>query len=313
MASPSRISILAALAGNVAVGGVKLFAYILGGSSSMLVEAVHSAVDTLNQGLLLFGMQRAARPPDQNHPFGYGLEAYFWTLVVGLAIFVAGGMASIYEGIEKLRHPQPLSHVALSVFVLALCMMFEIASLAVSLRETDNNRSPLFKRRFKRRLSIVQAIHFSPDPGIFEVLAEDVASISGLLIAFAGVAGSAWFGWLAADGWAAIAIGVLLMLLAGVVVAETHSLLTGEGAVRPLVDGLREIIETDPRIASVCEILTMFLGPDMLLVAATLNFKSGLSSGDVEMASDEICARLRAADPRITQMFLRPGRVKTIP
>ncbi len=132
MASPSRISILAALAGNVAVGVVKLFAYLLGGSSSMLVEAVHSAVDTLNQGLLLFGQQRGARPPDPSHPFGYGLEAYFWTFMVGLLIFIAGGMASIYEGIEKLRHPEPLSHVTLSVIVLALCMVFEIASLAVA-------------------------------------------------------------------------------------------------------------------------------------------------------------------------------------
>ncbi|MDB5736323.1 MAG: cation transporter [Alphaproteobacteria bacterium] len=307
MASPSRISILAALAGNVAVGGVKLFAFMLGGSSSMLVEAVHSAVDTLNQGLLLFGQWRGARPPDESHPFGYGLEAYFWTFMVGLLIFIAGGLASIYEGIEKLRHPEPLTHVTLSVAVLALCMVFEIASLAVALRQSDNNRSPLFKRRQKRRLSIAQVIHVSPDPGIFEVLAEDVASIIGLLIAFAGVAGSAWLGWLAADGWAAIAIGLLLMLLAGVIVAETHSLLTGEGAARPVVDGLREIMAADPRIESVCEILTMFLGPNVLLVAATLSFRSGLSGEEVAVASDEICAKLRAADKRIQQLFLRPG------
>jgi cation diffusion facilitator family transporter len=310
VASPSRISILAALAGNVAVGGVKLFAFMLGGSSSMLVEAVHSTVDTLNQGLLLFGQWRGAKPADEHHPFGYGLEAYFWTFMVGLLIFIAGGVASIYEGIEKLRHPEPLTHVGLSVTVLALCMLFEIASLAVALRQSDNNRSPLFRRRQKRRLSIAQVIHISPDPGIFEVLAEDVASTLGLVIAFAGIAGSAWAGWLAADGWAAIAIGVLLMLLAGVVVVETHSLLTGEGAARPVVDGLREIIDADPRIASVCEILTMFLGPNVLLVAATLNFRSGLSGDDVEVASDDICAKLRAADKRISQLFLRPGRPK---
>lgn len=310
MASPSRISILAALAGNVGVGAVKLLAFALGGSSSMLVEAVHSAVDTLNQGLLLFGQRRGAQPPDESHPFGYGLEAYFWTFVVGLLIFVAGALGSIYEGIQKLRHPELISHVTLSVIVLAVCMVFEIASLVVAMRQSDNNRSPLFRRRQTRRLSIAQAIHFSPDPGIFEVLAEDVASILGLLIAFAGVAGSAWAGWPAADGWAAIAIGVLLVLLAGVVVAETHSLLTGEGAARPVLDGLREIISADPRIASVCEILTMFLGPDMLLVAATLQFKQGLSGEEVAAASDEICAQLRAADRRISQLFLRPGNPK---
>ena len=310
MASPSRISILAALAGNVGVGGVKLLAFAMGGSSSMLVEAVHSAVDTVNQGLLLFGQWRGAKPADESHPFGYGLEAYFWTFMVGLLILAAGGLASIYEGIEKLRHPEPISHVTLSVVVLAVCMVFEIASLVVAMRQSDNNRSLLFKRRYTRKLSIAQAIHFSPDPGIFEVLAEDVASIIGLLIAFAGVAGSAWLGWQAADGWAAIAIGALLVLLAGVVVAETHSLLTGEGAVRPVVDGLREIMNADPRIESVCEILTMFLGPDVLLVAATLQFKSGLSGKEVAEASDDVCAKLRSADKRINQLFLRPGQPK---
>lgn len=308
MATPSRISILAALAGNVGVGGVKLLAWALSGSSSMLVEAFHSAVDTLNQGLLLFGQARGARPADKSHPFGYGLEAYFWTFMVGLLILVAGGLGSIYEGIQKLRHPEPLTHVALSVVVLAVCLVFEIASLVVAVRQSDNNRSRLFNRRYKGRLSIAKAIHFSPDPGIFEVLAENVASIIGLVIAFAGVAGAAWLGWPQADGWAAIAIGVLLVVLAGVVVAETHSLLTGEAAVQPVVDGLREIMEADPRIASVCEILTMFLGPDVLLVAATLQFRAGLSGEDVAVASDEICARLRAADARIRQLFLRPGQ-----
>ena len=308
MATPSRFSILAALAGNVAVGSVKLLAYGLGGSSSMLVEAVHSAVDTLNQGLLLIGQWRGARAPDESHPFGYGLDAYFWTFVVGLMIFTAGGMASIYEGVEKLRHPEPISHVTLSVTVLALCMIFEIASLAIAMRQSDNNRSLLFRRGNRRRRSIATVIHGSPDPGIFEVLAEDVASIMGILIAFAGVAGSAWLGWPAADGWAAIAIGVLLMLLAIVVLAESHSLLTGESASGPVVDGLRAIMEADSRVESVCEILTMFLGPNLLLVAATLNFRDGLSGAEIAAANDEICAQLRAADSRISQLFLRTGR-----
>jgi cation diffusion facilitator family transporter len=306
MASPSRVSILAALAGNVAVGMVKLLAFLLGGSSAMLVEAIHSAVDTLNQGLLLFGMRRSALPADETHPFGYGLEAYFWTFVVGLLIFAAGGVASIYQGIQTVRHPGPVEHLPLSLAVLALCMVFEIASLVVSFRAMQNNR-PLLFRRLNARISIARAIHLSPDPGIFEVLAEDVASIIGLIIAFFGVVGAAWFGWSHADGVAAIAIGVLLVLLAGVVVAETHSLLTGEGASKTIIDGLREIMEADTRVESVCEILTMFLGPNVLLLAATLAFRDGLSGTDITAASDEICAKLRAADKRVTQLFLRPG------
>lgn len=227
--------------------------------------------------------------------------------MVGLLIFVAGGVASVWEGIAKLRHPDPITHVPLSLLVLALCLVFEIASLAVSLRQSDRNRSSLFRKRQRGRLTIAQAIHFSPDPGIFEVLAEGIAAIIGLLLAFAGIAGSVWLGWKYADGAAAIAIGLLLMALAAIVVAETHSLLTGEAAAEPVLAGLREIMEADPRVASVCEILTMFLGPEVLLVAATLNFHRGLSGSDLEVASDEICAKLRSADHRITQLFLRPG------
>jgi divalent metal cation (Fe/Co/Zn/Cd) transporter len=185
-------------------------------------------------------------------------------------------------------------------------MAFEIVSLFVSLGEADKNRSPLSRQRYSS-ITIAQTIHFSPDPGIFEVLAEDVASIMGLVLAFFGVVGSAWFGWEYADGAAAVAIGALLVLLAGVVVAETHSLLTGEGASQPVVEGLREIIQAEPRVETVCEIFTMFLGPNVLLFAATLNFRDRLSGAEVAQASEDICGQLRAADPRITQLFLRSG------
>src|SRR6266702_598870 len=202
MATPSKTSIYAALAGNVGVGAIKLLAFALSGSSSMLVEAIHSGIDTLNQGLLLFGIRRGARPPDARHPFGYGMEAYFWTFVVALLIFAAGGGVSIYEGVQKFNHPLPVEHVPLTIGVLAVCMLFEIASLVVSIRAAERGRSALSRRRV-RRPSLAQWIHFSPDPSVFEVLAEDAAAILGLILAFLGVIGSAWLGWLQADGAAA--------------------------------------------------------------------------------------------------------------
>jgi cation diffusion facilitator family transporter len=309
MATPSKTSIYAALAGNVAVGGIKLLAYAFSGSSSMLVEAIHSAIDTLNQGLLLFGLNRGARPPDERHPFGYGLEAYFWTFVVALLIFLAGGVAAIYEGVEKLLHPAPVEHVALTIAVLALCMVFEIVSLVVSLRAAERGRSGSSRRRVPRP-SLAQWIHFSPDPGVFEVLAEDAASILGLVFAFLGVIGTAWFGWPLADGVAAVAIGILLVLLAGIVVVETHSLLTGEAALPSTVDAARQILGSDPRVDSVCEVLSMQLGPDEILMAATLDFQDDLTGPQLEEASDQLTEKLLAADPRITRLFLRPGRAK---
>lgn len=307
MASPSRTSIYAALAGNVGVGAVKLLAFFFSSSSSMLVEAIHSGIDTLNQGLLLFGINRGARPPDERHPFGYGLEAYFWTFVVALLIFAAGGIVSIYEGFQKFRHPAPVEHVPLTIAVLGICMLFEIVSLVVSLRQAERGRTNLSRRRIAKP-SFVQQIHLSQDPGVFEVLAEDAASILGLIFAFLGVVGSAWFKWPPADGAAAVAIGLLLVALAGVVVAETHSLLTGEAALPSTIEAVRKIFETDTRVAAVCEVLSMQLGPDEILLAATLDFRNELTGPQLEEAADELTDKLREADSRITRVFLRPGR-----
>jgi len=310
MSMPSRRSIYAALAGNVAVGVVKLLAYFLSGSSSMLVESIHSAIDTLNQGLLLIGQRRGARPPDDRHPFGYGLEAYFWTFVVALLIFVAGGVAAIYEGIQRLLHPMPVEHVPLTLGVLAVCMVFEIVTLVVSMRAAEDGRSGLSRRRLPKP-SLAQFIHFSPDPGVFEVLAEDAASILGLVVAFLGVVGSAWFGWPWADGAAAVVIGLLLVVLAGVIVAETRSLLTGEAALPSTVEAARLIFEEDPSVDTVCEVLSMQLGPDEILMAATLDFNDDMSGPQLEEAADDLTKKLKAADPRITRVFLRPGRALT--
>ncbi len=307
MPSPSRTSIYAALAGNVAVGAVKLVAWFLSGSSAMLVESIHSAIDTLNQGLLLFGLYRGQRPADERHPFGYGLETYFWTFVVALLILSFGGLASIWAGIDRLRHPEPVEHVALSLGVIALCLLFEIASFVVSLRAAERGRPALSRKRVPK-VSLRQSIHFSSDPAVFEVLAEDAASILGLVIAAFGVVGSAWLGFAEADGVAAIAIGVLLILLAGVVIAETQSLLTAEAALPSIVDEARTILGDDRRVDTVCELLSMHLGPQEILMAATVDFCDDLTGPQLEEAVDELTERLQKADPRITRLFIRPGR-----
>jgi cation diffusion facilitator family transporter len=275
----------------------------------MLVESIHSAIDTLNQCLLLFGLKHGAKTPDSRHPFGYGLEAYFWTFIVALLIFAAGGVTSIFEGVHKLRHPTPVEHLPLTLAVLGICMIVEIVSIVVSLRQAEVGRTPLSRQRFPKP-SLAQLIHFSPDPGVFEVLAEDAASILGLVLAFLGVVGSAWFGWAWADGAAAVAIGLLLVLLAGIVVVETHSLMTGEAALPSVVDAARNILDSDPRVDVVCEILSMQLGPNEILMAATLDFKDELTSHELEDTSDQLTERVLSEDPRITRLFLRPGRAK---
>src|ERR1700761_6809924 len=131
MAEGSTISIVAALIGNLAVAAGKTFAWAVSGSSAMLTEAIHSLVDTLNQVLLLFGLHQGRKPADADHPFGHGLEVYFWTFVVALLIFAIGGALGIYEGLHKFAHPARVTHAWLNLGVIAVSAVIEVLSLAL--------------------------------------------------------------------------------------------------------------------------------------------------------------------------------------
>jgi cation diffusion facilitator family transporter len=306
MASGSKISIYSALVGNLAVALLKFGAWALSGSAAMLTEAIHSVVDTVNQLLLLFGMHQGAKPPDEDHPFGHGMEVYFWTFVVSLLIFALGGAVAIYQGVLKLLHPAPIEHAGLNMGVIAISTVFEVISLGISMKASEKARSAI-GRRARSKLSIMQAIHISKDPGVFEVYAEGAAAVVGLGIAAAGIAGAAWFGWTWADGVASIAIGLLLAVVAFVLGSETRSLLTGESAAKPVVDEMRSILSADKRVKAVCDVQSMHLGPEQILVAVTLDFEDSLSGPELEQAAEELTARLKAADARITRLYLRPG------
>jgi cation diffusion facilitator family transporter len=306
MASGSKASIYSALVGNVAVAGLKFGAFAVSGSAAMLTEAVHSVVDTANQLLLLFGMHRGAKPPNEDHPFGHGMEVYFWTFVVALLIFALGGAVAVYQGVLKLLHPAPVQYAGLSMAVIALSAVFEAVSLGISMKVV-NKSLPAIARKYRPKMSLLRTIHISKDPGVYEVYLEGGASIVGLAFAAAGISGSAWLGWPQADGIASIAIGVLLAVVAWVLGSETRSLLTGEAASKPLVDEVRKLLDGDRRVHSVREIQSMHLGPEEILVAATLDFQDELTAPQVEQATDELAGRLKALDPRITRLFLRPG------
>jgi divalent metal cation (Fe/Co/Zn/Cd) transporter len=154
-------------------------------------------------------------------------------------------------------------------------------------------------------VTLVQFIHFSPDPSVFEVLAEGIASLLGLILAAAGVIGTAIFGWAWADGAAALAIGILLIALAAIVLAESKSLLTGEAVPPVILDGVRDIMAADARVAKVDEILSMYLGPNEILLAATLAFEKGTSAHHVRKISDDILGKIRRVEPRVARLFLR--------
>jgi cation diffusion facilitator family transporter len=294
----SKLVVLAALSGNLAIAVSKFIAFAFTGSSAILTEAIHSVVDTGNQGLLLLGMRRAAKPPDEQHPFGYGMEAYFWSFIVALAIFLLGGTVSIYEGVRKLEGAEPMARPWVNVAVIAVAMVFEGASFAVGLREF---------RRFWRDTPLFQSIRRSKDPNLFAVLLEDSAALAGLVIALAGVAGAGFLGWPWADGAASILIGLLLVAVAIFLATETRSLLTGEAATPRIVAAVRRVLDEDRRVTAAPEVLSVHLGPREIMFALTLHLADSLSRAELETALAELTARIQAIDPRITRVFLRPA------
>src|SRR3569832_1128084 len=212
MATESKIAIVAAVIGNVCIAVSKFIAAFVTGSSAMLSEGFLSLVDTGNGLLMWLGLHRAARPPDAEHPFGYGRELYFWSLFVAISIFALGGGMSIYEGVTHLQHPEAIKNPAWNYGVLAVALVFESASWYFGWRAF---------RKIKRRCGILQTIHASKDPSSITVLLEDSAAIVGLLIALVGTQLAQHFEAPLFDGAASIVIGLLLGLVALLLGYET--------------------------------------------------------------------------------------------
>lgn len=293
----SKKVVYAALAGNFAIAVTKFAAAAWTGSSAILSEAVHSMVDTSNQGLLLLGMHRAARPADRTHPFGHGMELYFWAFVVALLIFALGGAVSIYEGTHKLLDPRPIHDAWINFVVLAASALFEGLTFRVAWRELKS-RYPL--------LSAWEAVRASKDPSVFAVLLEDAAALTGLAIALVGVSLTVLYDAPMWDGAASIAIGLVLVLTAVLLLRETLSLLTGESASREVLAEARAILDRDKRVAQVHELLSLHLGPRDILLAITIDFRDDLTSPDIETAVRELTEALTRSQAAIKRVYLRP-------
>ncbi len=293
--SSSRLVIYAALGGNLLVAATKFVAAAATGSAAMLSEAIHSLVDSGNQLLLLHGMRRAARPADAGHPFGHGLQLYFWTFVVAVLIFGLGAGVSIVEGIDRIRTPHRVERVWVVYLVLGLSLLFEGTVWLVALAEF---------RHGKGRQGWLAAIRSSKDPTVFTVLFEDSAAVLGLLVALLGVGLGQWLDLPVLDGVASLLIGAILTFTAGFLAFECQSLLTGEGASPELQAGIRRIATDEPAVQRVNEVLTMHFGPREVLVALSLDFDDRRSAGEVEAAVSRIERRIRAAHPEVGRVFV---------
>lgn len=301
MSSESKRTVLVALAANLLIALAKLVGGVLSGSSSMLAEAAHSVADTLNQVFLLTSLRAAKQPADTDHPFGYGKERFFWSLLAAVGIFVAGAIFSIYEGAETLIHGGESTGILVPYAVLGLAFLTEGASW---LRAVQQLRG---EARAARR-PLLRHVRESKDPTAKTVLSEDSAALVGLLLAAIGIGmhhltGDAWW-----DGSAAIAIGLLLALVAVLLGRDTRDLLIGEAADPELVIDVHRRLAEAPEVDDVVELLTMHLGPETVLVAARIDLREGMSSDEVEEFSTRMERELAERWSDINQVFLDPTR-----
>ncbi len=294
-ASGSKKVIFAALAGNGLIAITKFAAAAYTGSSAMLSEAIHSVVDTGNQGLLLYGMKRARKPPDEHHPFGYGSEIYFWSFVVAILIFGVGAGVSFYEGVQKLLHPHPITSPFVNYLVLAAAMVFEAVAWWIAYKEFG---------RVRGNMGLFEAVQRSKDPTIFTVLFEDTAAMLGLVVAFIGVAAADFYGLDWADGAASVAIGVILAGTAALLAYETKGLLIGEAAGRRVILGIRRILNSAPAVNRINEMRTMHLAPNDILLALSLDFHDNLKVAEVEETIGRIERDIKARYPEIRRLFI---------
>jgi cation diffusion facilitator family transporter len=292
-----RLSVYAALAGNLLVAITKAVAALWTGSSAMLSEAVHSFVDTGNEVLLLYGMRRSHQPRDREHPVGYGRELYFWSFIVSLLVFALGAGVSVVQGIAHVRDPQPIESPQVSYVVLALSMLIEGASFIVSLRQFSAAKGPL---------GFLEAVHASKDPPAFMVLFEDGAALAGLAIAAAGTWASATLGWHVMDGVASILIGTVLGAVALLLARESKSLLIGERADRRMSESILGIVRSQACVLHANGLLTVQLAPDQVVAALSLQFRPELRTPEIEAAIIELDSSVRKKHPQVVSLFVRP-------
>jgi len=295
MAAESKTVIFAALIGNSVIAVTKFAAAAVTGSSAMFAEGIHSVVDTGNQGLMLLGLARAKRPPDNRFPFGHGKEVYFWSFVVALSIFAVGAGVSLYEGIIHLFHPGHLGDPTVNYIVLAIAIVAESAAWWFAWKGFA---------AAKGRMGTFQAVREGKDPTLFVVLFEDSAALLGLVVALAGVALSQATGNPVFDAVATVLIGLILALVAIWLGLETKGLLIGEAAHPRVREGIRELAGTREEVTGINELVTLHMGPEHVIVTLSLDFQDDLSAHQVEATVGELNAVIKERFPEVQRVFI---------
>jgi cation diffusion facilitator family transporter len=296
----SLLTVLLALAANLAVAIAKVVAGILTGSSALLSEAAHSFADCGTELFLLTALRRSSKPADASHPFGYGKERYFWSLLAAVSIFTAGALFSIYQGVHTLTgNPEDHKNVLVGYLVLAVSAVLESISLTQAIRQVRAEKT-------KDELPLWLYLQRSDDPTVKTVLYEDSAALVGLFLAFAGLGLTQLTGDPMWDGIASLFIGVLLVLVAYLLGRTNMNLLIGRQADPRLVYAVRDRLAAEPEVEAVVDLLTMLTGTDRVLVCARLDFVDSVTTADLERACVRIDGELRAEFSDLDEIFLEP-------
>ena len=297
MQDGSRKAIIAAFFANLGISIAKFVGFLLTGSASLLAESGHSAADTGNQSLLLFGSKRGKRPADRAHPFGYGPERYFWSFIVALVLFSMGGLFALYEGIQKLRHPHEIESAGIAFAILGVAIALETFSLRTAVKEANHVRHGRSWWKF---------IRTAKSPELPVVLLEDIGAEVGLFVAVAGLTMASVTDNPRWDAAGSIAIGLLLVVIAIILAIEMKGLLIGESASDENLDTINGSLSGSANVLGIIHLRTMHLGPDQLLVAAKVEFEHELDLKGLATAINGAEANLRAAVPIATTIYIEP-------
>jgi cation diffusion facilitator family transporter len=296
----SMLTVLLALAANLGIAVLKAVAGLLAGSAALLSEAAHSVGDTVTELLLLTALRRSRRPADRRHPFGYGKERYFWSLLAAMGILTLGAAFSFYQGYHTLSgHAEKQGRAWVGYLVLGLSAVLE----GISFRQATKQLREEAHRVGERRLEYLRNPR---DPTVKTVVLEDSAALVGIVLAFAGLGLHQLTGSATWDGLAALAIGALLVVVAYQLAQTNKGLLIGQQANVKLVRAIRIRLAEQPEVEKVVDILTMIVGSDSILLCARLDFCDALNAADLERACVRMDSSLRQEFTDLDEVFLEP-------
>ncbi|MFZ9987105.1 MAG: cation diffusion facilitator family transporter [Candidatus Nanopelagicales bacterium] len=290
-------AVFAALLANLGIAISKFVAFAFTGSSSMLSEAIHSVADSGNQVLLLVGNKRAKKAPDAKHQFGYGRRRYVYGFIVAIVLFLVGGLFSLYEGFHKFQHPEDLSDAWIAFVVLGIAIVLEGFSFRTAFREANRSRG---------KRSLFRFLRDARQPELPVILLEDLGALVGLVFALFGVSMAVATGDGRWDGLGAMAVGTLLVVIAVFLAFEMAAMLVGESALPEEDAAIRAALASSPLVDRVIHVRTLHVGPDEILVGAKIAITGSDTGAEIAAGIDDAEARLRAAVPTATYVFIEP-------